>query len=324
MATPLTLWSYDHIGVEDEVAKEISDLEPEQTMFWSTIGKKKVHNQKHQWQIDSLKAPGQNAWPENVKWADIPKAYGKTTMLANFTQKLILGLAVTTEAQRQAYYAGTGQMDRQSKKRAIELKADFEWALLNNGAPVAPANDENGDPAPALLGGVKSLISSIDGGVTISADPLKGIETYIVSDSATPTEDDIKDALKRLKTVGAKPKILMASMDMSDVISGMQEKTGENGNRVRVFEDSTKVSWEVSTLTDAFGQTVMVMFNPSMPDGSVFIYNPEDWQEAVFGEPRVKQLPEATDADEVAFVLESGVEHSNPWKSAWIEGKPAA
>ncbi|WP_333498544.1 SU10 major capsid protein [Kluyvera sp. CHPC 1.2972] len=320
----LTLWSYDHVGVKSEVANDIAMLDPEQTMFWSTIGKKKVDNQHHRWQIDSLKAPGSNAYPENVQWADVPKSYGKTTMLENYTQKLILGLAVTSEAQRQSYYAGTGQLDRQSKKRATELKADFEWAMFNNGPAVAPADGSDGNPVAATAAGIKYLISSTDGGTTISGDPLKGIQTYIVSESATPTEDDIKDALKRLKTVGAKPKILMASMDMSDTISGMQEKTGENGNRVRVFENSTEVSWEVSTLTDAFGQTVMVMFNPMMPNGTVLIYNPEDWQEAVFGEPRVKDLPELGDADEVAFLLESGWEHANPWRSAWIEGKPAS
>ncbi|ECJ5891853.1 hypothetical protein FNH88_19675 [Salmonella enterica subsp. salamae] len=317
------LYSYEHIGVKDQVANEISMLTPEETMFWSTMGKKPIVNQIHQWEIDSLDAPGENAWPENVKWADVPKDYGPTVMLKNTAQKLLKGLAVTSEAQKQAYYAGTGQLDRQSKKRSAELKADFEWALFNNTTIVYAARDTDGTSIAAKMGGVKCLISSTDGGVTISADPLKGIETYIVSDSALPTEDDIKDGLKRLKTLGARPEILMASMDMSDIISGMQEKTGENGNRVRVFENSKEVSWEVSTLTDAFGQTVKIMFNPAMPAGSVFIYNSEDWQEAVFEAPEVIAPPKDGDADEVIFKLFSGVEHSNPWKSVWIEGKPS-
>ncbi|MDL4446328.1 SU10 major capsid protein [Klebsiella michiganensis] len=319
-----TLYSYEHIGVKDSVANDIAVLSPESTMFWSTIGKKSISNQIHKWQIDSLDAPGENAWPENVKWADVPKDYGPTTMLENTAQKMLKGLAVTSEAQKQAYYAGSGQLDRQSQKRSIELKSDFEWALFNNTTIVYAARDTDGSSISAKMGGVKCLISSVDGGKTISADPLKGIETYIVSASTTPTEDDIKDGLKRLKTLGAKPEILMCSMDMSDTISGMQEKTGENGNRVRVFENSTEVSWEVSTLTDAFGQTVKVMFNPMMPNGTVLIYNSEDWQEAVFESPEVIAPPKDGDADEVIFKLFSGIEHANPWKSVWIEGKPSA
>lgn len=318
------LYSYEHIGVKDEVANEIAMLEPESTMFWSTIGKKLITNQKHEWQIDSLDAPGENAYPENVKWADVPKDYGPTIMLTNYAQKMLKGLAVTSEAQKQAYYAGTGQLDRQSKKRAAELKADFEWALFNNTTAVAPGRDEDGNSIPAKLAGVKCLISSKDGGKTITGDPEKGIVTYIVSASAAPTEDDIKDGLKRLKTLGAKPKILMASMDMSDTISGMQEKSGDAGNRVRVFEKSTEVSWEVNTLTDAFGQTVMVMFNPMMPNGSVLIYNEDNWQEAVFDTPGTEAPPKDGDADEVIFKLFSGVEHANPWSSVWIEGKSTA
>lgn len=318
------LYSYEHIGVKDEVANDIAMLSPESTMFWSLMGKKLIDNQIHQWQIDSLDAPGENAWPENVKWADVPKDYGPTTMLKNTAQKMLKGLAVTSEAQKQAYYAGTGQLDRQSQKRTIELKSDFEWALFNNTTIIYAGRNEDGTSIAAKMGGVKCLISSVDGGVTITADPLKGIETYIISDSALPTEDDIKDGLKRLKTLGAKPEVLMCSMDMSDTISAMQEKTGENGNRVRVFENSTEVSWEVSTLTDAFGQTVKVMFNPAMPNGSVFIFNSEDWQEAVFEAPEVIAPPKDGDSDEVIFKLFSGAEHANPWKSVWIEGKPAA
>ena len=315
------LYSYEHIGVKSEVANTISMLEPETTMFLSTLGKKTAKNQKFEWQIDSLRAPSKNAWPENVKWSDIPKDYGPTIMLANYAQKFIVGLSVTSESQRQAYYAGKGQLSRQTNKRAIELKSDVEWAAFNNGQAVAPARDGDGNSIAAETCGVKCLISSTDGGETITGDPEKGIVTYFVSASTTPTEADIRLALRKLKEVGAKPEILMASMDMGDVISGMQESTP---NRVRVFENSKTVTWEVNTITDAYGTTVKVMYNPMMPNGTVFIYNSDDWDENVFEPPSFEKPPKDGDADEVIMKVTCGFSHANPWKSAWIEGASTA
>ncbi|CAI1769368.1 Uncharacterised protein [Serratia quinivorans] len=322
-----TLFSYEHIGVKDEVANSISNLAPKKFPFTATIGKKKIHNQKFQWQIDFDEKEGENAWPEDVRWSEINDDYTPTTMLTSYAQKLIVGVKVTTEAEAQSYWAGGDQMNRQAEKKARKLKRDLEYAFLNNGPAVAPTTTTGPGgvgtvSTAATMAGFKALVSSDDNGATITADPLSGAITYATSVTDQPTESDILDMLAQLWSAGAEPEILMVNETMSDVISGMQ---AENGLRLKVFETGDKgINFEVNTITDPLGQTVKVMYNRYMPSNTVYIYNSEDWQEAVFRAPQKEDPPKDGDYKKVILTQTSGLEHRNPWASGVIVGKDAA
>lgn len=315
------LFSYDHVGVKDEVANTISNLGEKlvkELPFTKSIGKKKVKNQKHEWQVDFDEKPSENAYPEDIDWADIDDAYTPTIMLNNYAQKMMVSVKVTAESQVQAYWADSDQMKRQSNKKARKLLRDWEYACLNNGAAVAPSKDPvTGESLPAKMGGIKTMISSKDGGVTIEADPLTGAVTFATSTSVTPTEQDILDMLEQLWIAGADVEIIMVSASMKDVISGMQE---EDGRRVRVFENAEKITFEVNTITDALGSTVKVIYNRLMPANTVFFYNSADWQEAVFRAPAAEEAPKNGDYKKAILSQTLGLEHRNPWASGIIVG----
>lgn len=320
-----TLHSYEHIGVKDAVANTISNMGEKlvkELPFSKSIGKKKIKNQKHEWQADFDEKPGENAYPEDVDFADIDDSYTPTIMLENYAQKFMVSVKVTGEAQAQAYWAGSNQMSRQANKKARKMLRDQEYAYLNNGKAVAPAtNPVSGKSTPGKLGGVRTMISSTDGGTTVSADPLTGAITYAVSAVDTPTEQDILDMMEQLWVAGADVEIMMVSESMKDIISGMQESTP---NRVRVFENAEKITFEVNTITDALGNTVKIIYNRLMPANCVLFYNSQDWQEAVFRAPHNEKAPKMGDYEKAVLSATLGLEHRNPWCSGWLEGASVA
>lgn len=320
-----TLYSYDHVGVKDEVAATISNLGEKlvkELPFSKSIGKKKIKNQLHEWQVDFDEKPGENAYPEDVDFADIDDSYTPTIMLKNVAQKFMVSVKVTGEAQTQAYWAGSNQMSRQANKKARKMLRDTEYAYLNNGKAVAPATDAGtGKATPGKMGGVRTMISSTDGGDTVIADPLTGAVTYKVAATDTPTEQDILDMMEQLWVAGADVEIMMVSESMKDVISGMQESTP---TRVRVFENETKITFEVNTITDALGNTVKVIYNRLMPANCVLFYNSQDWQEAVFRAPHNEKAPKMGDYEKAVLSQTLGLEHRNPWCSGWLEGASVA
>ncbi|MDK9586730.1 SU10 major capsid protein [Lelliottia wanjuensis] len=312
------LYSYEHIGVKDEVANTIANLATRDFIFTAMIGKKQIQNRLHKWQVDFDEPASENAYKEGMKWSEVDGAETPTIMLENHTQKMAVAIEISTESQKQGYWAAGDVMDRETEKKLRKLKRDREVAFLTNGKFVQ-ADDKNN--IPGKLGGFKSLVSSKDGGTTITADPLSGQVTYFTSTSTVPTEADIIAALAALWVTGAHPEAIMVNNTMAAVISAMQE----DGNaRLKVFDGETDkgINFEVNTITDPMGQTVKVIYNRYMPSNNVYIFNSEDWQEAVFRAPDDKEVPPDGDYDKVVIISDTGLEHRNPWCSAVIEGKP--
>ncbi|ASG63936.1 hypothetical protein CEW81_18280 [Kluyvera genomosp. 3] len=173
--------------------------------------------------------------------------------------------------------------------------------------------------SPRKLGGYLSMISSTDGGVTVTGDPLTGTTTLITAAGDVPTSDEIFTAMAALWTTGGKPEVLMCSDTMKGVISGLQEE----GQKQRVFENTPQFSIEVNTITDALGQTVKVVYNRNMPANTVYIFNADDWNAVMFRAPKTD--PQGKSGDYIRSVLhmDVGLRHRNPWASAAVIPKPA-
>lgn len=314
------LYSYEHVGVKDEFSNAVANLAPRDFIFQSMIGMKGIKNRLHNWQVDFDEPASDNAYKEGMKWSDVSGTETPTVILKNHCQKMAVAIEMTTESMMQAYWAEGDVFDRETEKKLRKLKRDREVAFLTNGAYVQ-ADDKNN--IPGKTGGFKSMVSSTDYGVTIEEDPLSGQVTYFVSATTTPTEEDIITALGALWVTGAHPEVIMVNNTMASVISAMQE---DGGARLKVFDGETDkgINFEVNTITDPLGQTVKIIFNRYMPSNTVYIFNSEDWQKAVFRAPDTKETPEDGDYKKTVVVSDESLEHRNPWCSAVIEGKPAS
>ncbi|MBF0034488.1 DUF5309 domain-containing protein [Citrobacter freundii] len=313
MATELN--SYELNGVKDSIADWISNISPAAFPFQSMIGKASATQPKFEWQTDSDEAVDpDNALMEGFEFSDLDDTFAKTVPMVGYTQKMGKAVKVTGDSDAQAAWGRGKESNYQAEKKARALKRDLETILLSSQATVAEVKGTS----PRKLGGYQSLISSTDGGVTVTGDPLTGTKTLITSASTTPTADDIYAGMKALWTTGGKPEVLMVSETMSSVISGMQE--GEN--KKRIFENTPKISIEVNTITDALGQTVKVIFNPNMPANTVYIFNPDDWALVMFRAPQTEVQGKSGDYIRSVLHMDVGQRHRNPWASVAILPKP--
>lgn len=315
MSTELN--SYELNGVKDSIADWISNISPADFPFSSMIGKDSTTQAKFEWQTDSDETvDANNALMEGFEFSSLDDTFAATVPMTGYCQKMGKAVKVTGDADAQSAWGRGKESDYQATKKARALKRDLEYALLNNGKTAAEVKGTS----PRKLGGYQSLISSVDGGTTVTGDPLTGTTTLITSANAVPTEDDIFAAMAALWTTGGKPEVLMVSETMKSVISGMQE--GEN--RSRVFENTPEFSIEVNTITDALGQTVKVVYNRNMPANTVYIFNPDDWALVMFRAPQTEVQGKSGDYIRSVLHMDAGQRHRNPWASAAVLPKPAS
>ncbi|GDX06343.1 DUF5309 family protein [Buttiauxella sp. A111] len=305
--------SYELNGVKQSFADWISNISPDEYPFQAMIGKAATGNAKFEWQTDSdAPVDPNNALFEGFNFNDLDDTFAPTIPMVGYTQKMGKAVLVTGDADAQAAWGRGKESEYQTTKKASELKRDIEHSFLNNGATKAEVKGVS----PRKLGGYASMISSIDGGVTIEGDPLTGTVTYIEAAGAKPTLVEIFAGMAALWTTGGKPEVLMCSETMSDVISGAMEGT----SRLRMFEgdNATKITVEVNTITDALGQTVRVIYNRHMPANTVYLFNSKDWESPLFRAPITDVAGKQGDFKKLVMHVDLGLRHRNPWSSAAI------
>ncbi len=308
MTTPVN--TYVQIGIKEDVADWIANLEPNLTPFYSMIGKARATATKCEWQTDSDAKPGSNAQVEGDDFDD--GDFTPTMMMSNLTQILSKVVKVSGTGDAVSLWGRGTESNYQVTKKGRELKADIEWAFLNNGAAVAGSATVG-----RKMAGISALVSVDDSGA-IAADPLSGAITQVAAAAATPTADEIISLMGEIWKAGGRPQVLMTGSDMSDTISGMQEV---DSTRMRMFENSTTVTLEVNTITDPLGQTVKVVYNRQMPAGTVLIFNPADFQELVLRAPHNVPVAKSGDYKKTAIVAEVSLRLRNPWAAGLLTPK---
>lgn len=314
------LRSYELIGVKEQVADWISNLAPNEYPFSAMIGKSKATTTKFDWQYDTDAKPNpNNALMEGTDYGDLDDSWAPTDLMTGYTQILAKVIKVNGTTDAQANWGRGKESNYQVDKKGRELKSDLEESFLKGGKSVP---EDKVAQTPRKLGGYVSMVSSIDGGVTLLDHPLYDVKTIIIAESDKPTADEIIACMNNMWKCYARPEILMCNDTMSGVISGLQEST--NGSRARIFENTEKITMEVNAITDPLGQTVKVVYNHFMPDNTVYIFNPDEWQEMVLRAPFKEPLAKMGDFKRTAIVMEVGLRHRNPWASGAVLPKPSA
>lgn len=145
-----TVQTYGVVGIREDLANIISNVDPDETPFQSMIGTQSVKNTFSEWQTDSLRAAtANNAHQEGETFTySVPAS---TTRVGNHTQIMRETVVVsgTTDAVNKAGRAK--ELTRLEVKKGVELKTDRETILLNNqassGATSTTARTMGGFPA---------------------------------------------------------------------------------------------------------------------------------------------------------------------------------
>jgi hypothetical protein len=132
-----TFRTSDATGIREQLSDVVSRITPEDTPFYSMFGKDDADMQHPEWEIDTLRAPAQNAQTEGDEY--LFDSIQAPTRVGNYTQIFRVSWIIsnTMEATKDA---GRVQKRKYQKlKKGIELRKDVEFALVTNTASVSGA-----------------------------------------------------------------------------------------------------------------------------------------------------------------------------------------
>ena len=234
-----------------------------------------------------------------------------TTVKSNVTQILRKVVKVSDTANALANYGRGRELQYQMEKRGKEIKRDLEAIMLSAQAKV----DGDGSNARKTAG-FQALVAA--SGV---ADTDTGaVVNKTTSISGVITETELFDLTYNLYLAGASADTIMFHPKYASFFSSLQEKTG-TGNRVRMFENTPKLSVYVSGLVDPLGQEFKLIPNRYMPEDAIYFFNPADWTQMVLRSPTKQQLAKDGSYEKWMIEMEVGLRHRNPYASGILKIK---
>jgi hypothetical protein len=299
-----TFVSYEQNGKKLSFANWISNLSPQEVPFTSMTGKESIAQTLFQWQTDTLAPVAENAVIEGS--AAPSEALSSTTVVNNITQILRKVVQVSDTANTLANYGRGKELQYQMEKKGKEIKRDLEFALLNQGAKV------DGDAGTARkTAGYPGLVAAL--GVA-DADTSAIVNKDVLVDG-TLTEVDLFDITYELYIAGSSANIIMFHPKHATFFSALQERSSTEGNRQRIFENTTKFAVYVSTVVDPLGQEYKLVPNRWMPEESIYFFNPSDWTQMVLRAPSRTKLAKDGSYEKWMIEMEVGLRHRNPYAS---------
>ena len=300
-----TMTSYDLNGKKLSFANWISNLSPTDTPFVSMTGKEAVQQTLFQWQTDSL-APvdANNAVIEGA--AAVEGTASTTTVKTNVTQILRKVVKVSDTANALANYGRGKELQYQMEKRGSEIKRDLEVILLSDQARA------DGDSVTARkTAGFGALVAAVG-----AADPDTGAVVHkVTAGPGVVTEAELFDLTYNLYIAGSSADTIMFHPKHASFFSSLQEKGAGAGSRVRMFENTPKLSVYVSSLVDPLGQEFKLIPNRFMPQDVIYFFNPSDWTQMVLRAPTREQLAKDGSYEKWMIEMEVGLRHRNPFAS---------
>ena len=277
-----------NVSQREDLANFITMITRDETPFTSDIGKSSASAIYHEWQTDTLEAPGDSRIPEGQDFI-APAAGGGTgtptvgnkfaesgpqrTRLGNYTQ--INGKTIAVSGTRRAVdQAGIAdEYAYQLKKRGTELRRDVEFDMIHGYNVSAAIGAKNGDARSA--GGYQSFINSTSTCVYVGefTQPSTGTgslvdnqgtaiprATIAPSSSAAPARGslaltDIDSVMQKIYEQGGKASKIMVSpkirRDFSDL---MVSDTGV----VRNIDAGGQLRQSVDVYMSDFGEVMVV------------------------------------------------------------------
>jgi hypothetical protein len=222
MATTATFDTYRSVGIREDLTDVIYDISPTDTPFVSNVGSGSSKGTFHEWQKDSLAAPGDNPVPEGADAA--PAAVDPTVRLGNYCQINDKSFVISG-SDMVADNAGRGvEMSYQEAKKGLELRKDIEYTCVNvNKARAAGAGNNPGAAVAREAATVMSWIATNTNfdETLLGADPIgDGTDARVDSAATRPfTEGLLTDVIDKIYLSGGTPDMIMANTQQKRIIS---------------------------------------------------------------------------------------------------------
>ena len=271
------------VSEREDLANFITMITRDETPFMSSIGKSKATAIYHEWQTDTLEAPGSSLIAEGTDWI-APDATGSggtgatpatgakfavsgpnRTRLGNYTQ--INGKTIAVSGTRRAVdQAGVAdEYAYQLKKRGTELRRDVEHDMIHSYNVSAAVNSQGNTARSA--GGFQSFINDTStvnyvgqwAAPLVQGDgtgkPLSSLTTTAVPTLGSLALTEIDSVMQKIYEEGGKATKVMLSpklrRDFSDL---MISDTGV----VRNIDEKGKLRQSVDVYMSDFGDIMVV------------------------------------------------------------------
>jgi hypothetical protein len=316
MATTATFDTYRSVGIREDLLDVIYDISPTDTPFVSNVGSGSSKGTFHEWQKDTLAAPGDNPVAEGADAA--PAAVAPTVRLGNYAQINDKSFVISG-SDMVADNAGRGvEMSYQEAKKGLELRKDIEYTCIGvNKARDAGAGNNPGAAGAREAATVMSWIATnTDFDATTGVDPT-GDGTDARTDSSatrTFTEALLTNVIDKTYLAGGTPDMIMCNTQQKRIIStSFRGSADEN----KMDASSKRIINAVDFYESDYG-TLSVVPNRYMRQRDVFVLDSDMWSVDYYRPFFTHDLAKTGDNEKKQMVVEWPLQSKEEASSAGI------
>ncbi len=300
--------TYDQVGKREDVSDVISNIDPYNTPFQSSVGGKTVKNTLYQWQEDHLEPAGVNAQVEGADPDDITLT--PTEMRSNTTQILVKSFKVSRSANKMSTYGRAKELAYQAVRAMRAIKTDLEYSLVGTAQTMVAGSDT----VARQFAGVQA---QIDPSMVVTAGtPAEGSTAAV---AGPLNEDLILSANELLYNSGGEATVLSVKPSDARKVADMAYTTpsGIDTGRLRDTGQGTSLTNVVDVYRSPYG-TQKVTLNRWQRAQDAFLFDPKMWKLAVYDNWQRVPLAKTGDSERQMIVGEFGLQHANYKASALI------
>lgn len=301
-----TFTTYSAKGIREDLANIIYNISPEETPYFSNIGKDTVTNTLYEWQTDSLAAAATNAQLEGDDVASFD-AVTATVRMQNYQQiaRKTVVLSATEEVVNKA--GRKSELAYQLSKKGSELKRDMEFIMLN--PQVASAGSTSAARTTASLQSwIKTNVDMQTNGVNPSYTTLPS-SARTDGNVRTFTETILKSVIQKVWTSGGTPKILMVGPVNKQRVSGFAGIASSRYN-INGGEKPATLIGAVDLYVSDFGQ-ISVIANRFQRERDAWVLDPEYAKTSYLRPFQQTELAKTGDAEKRMLLVEFGTKVLN-------------
>jgi hypothetical protein len=301
-----TFTSYAAIGNREDLADQIYNISPTDTVFMGTIGTSKATAVSHEWQTDTLATAAANA---QLDGDDFSYSTPTATTRAINTCQISYKTCVVSKTQDAVNKAGRKlEMVYQLMKRAKELRRDIEFTITQNQARVT------GNTTTARQ------LRSLDAWYTTNVQRGAGGASGSTSTAATDgtqrvlTESLLKQGISDAWNNGGEPDLIMTGRFNKQVISSF------SGNVTRT-DQADKGTNTLNTAVDIYRSdfgTHKIVANRFSRDRDLHILTTDLWALSYLRPMNTVDIAATGDATKGAVIAEYTLEARNESGSAIV------
>lgn len=283
----------------EDLSDIIYNIDPTDTPFVSSVGRRNVSNINFDWQTEELPTvDGDNAYAEGF---ELERTAGTATARLSNTCQISKRDATVSGSQNKANAAGKAkEMAHQMALVSKALKRDVEKVLV--GAQGRDTGTVSGvRKTRALESWLDTNVLRADNGASAATeadDPTDGTQRAL-------TEDLVKEAMQTAFINGAEPSVLMIGP-----VNKLQVSTfaGRSGTQVSVGANT--VTSNVTVYASDFGE-LKVVVNRWQRERTAFLLDPQFAAIAYYRNFQRTPIAKIGDADTEMIVVEYGLEMKN-------------